>query len=86
MNLLKCAFGVSARKFSRFLFHSKGIDVNLAKATTVATIKPLATIKELKSFLGNVSYIRRFIPSLASITSAFAKFLKKGKSFEWGSE
>ena len=49
-----------------------------AKAITIATIKPLATVEELKSFLGKVLYIRRFIPGLALITSAFAKLLKKG--------
>ena len=61
-----------------FLVHSRGIDVDPAKAITIATIKPLATVEELKSFLGKVLYIRRFIPGLALITSAFAKLLKKG--------
>ena len=84
MYLLKNTFGVSSGKFLGFLVHSKGIDVDLAKATAIATMKPPATIKELKSFLGKVSYIRRFIPGLASITSAFAKLLKNGQSFEWG--
>ena len=49
----------------------------MAKAMAIATIKPLTTIKELKHFLGKVSYIRRFIPDLALITSAFTKLLKK---------
>ena len=39
----------------------------LAKATTIATIKPPSTVKELKRFLGKVSYIKRFILDLASI-------------------
>ena len=43
-----------------------------------------ATVKELKSFLGKVSYIWRFIPGLASITSAFTKLLRKRQSFVWG--
>ena len=84
MNLLKCAFGVSSRKFLGFLVHSRGMDVDLAKAIAIPTMKSLATMKELKSFLGKVSYIRRFIPRLASITSAFTRLLKKGKSCEWG--
>ena len=79
MNPLKCTFGVSSRKFLGFLIHSRGIDVDPAKATTIA-----ATMKELKSFLGKVSYIQRFIPGLASITSTFARLLKKGQSVEWG--
>ena len=84
MNPLKCAFRVSFGKFLGFLVHSRGIDVDSAKATAIATMRPPITVKELKSFLGKVSYIRRFIPELASITSAFTKLLKKGQSFEWG--
>ena len=84
MNPLKYAYEVSLGKFLGFLVHSRGIDVNSVKATTIATMKPSTTVKELKSFLGKVSYIRRFIPSLVLITSAFAKLLKKGQSFEWG--
>ena len=84
MNPLKCAFRVSFGKFLDFLVHSKRIDVDSAKATAIATMKLLAMVKELKSFLGKASYIWRFIYSLASITSAFARLLKKRKSFEWG--
>ena len=36
-----------------------------AKATAIVTMKPFAMVKELKSFLGKVSYIRRFILGLA---------------------
>ena len=82
MNPLKCAFAVSSGKFLGFLVHGIRIDVNPAKATTIATMKPLAIVKELKNFLGKVSYIRRFIPGLTSITSTFAKLLKKGQSFK----
>ena len=84
MRALLCAFGVSSGKFLGFLVHSGGIDVDLAKATTIATMRPPTTVKELKSFLGKVSYIWRFILGLASITSAFTKLLRKGQSFEWG--
>ena len=77
MNPLKCAFGVSAGKFLGFLVHSRGIDVDPAKTVVIATMKPPTIIKELKSFLGKVSYIRRFIPGLASISSAFTHLLKK---------
>ena len=84
MNPLKCAFGVLAGKFLGFLVHSRRVDIDRAKVVAIATMKPPATIKELKSFLGKVSYIRRFISGLASITSTFKKLLKKGQSFEWG--
>lgn len=84
MNPLKCAFGVFAGKFLRFLVHSRGIDVDLAKAVVIGTMKPLTTVKELKSFLGKVSYIRRLILGLALITLAFMKLLKKGEGLSGG--
>ena len=45
MNPLKCAFGVSARKFLGFLVHYRGISVDPAKATTIATMKRPTTVK-----------------------------------------
>ena len=86
MNLMKCAFGVSAGKFFGFLVHSKGISVDLAKATTIATMRRPTTVRELKSFLGRVSYIRRFMPGLALVTTGLSKLLKKGTKFIWGME
>uniref|UniRef100_A0A2N9FTM9 Integrase catalytic domain-containing protein n=1 Tax=Fagus sylvatica TaxID=28930 RepID=A0A2N9FTM9_FAGSY len=66
--------------------HQRGIDVDPAKASAIATMKPPTTHKELKSFLGKLSYIRRFIPGLAALTSAFAPLLKKGASFHWSTQ
>uniref|UniRef100_A0A2N9GIW4 RNA-directed DNA polymerase n=1 Tax=Fagus sylvatica TaxID=28930 RepID=A0A2N9GIW4_FAGSY len=86
MNPLKCAFGVSAGKFLGFLVHQRGIDVDPARSSAIATMKPPTTHKELKSFLGKLSYIRRFIPGLAAVTSTFAPLLKKGASFHWSTE
>ena len=55
MNPLKCALGLSVEKFLRFLVHSRRIDVDPTKVMAIATMKPPATVKELKSFLGKVS-------------------------------
>ena len=82
MTLLKCAFGVSTRKFLGFLVHKRGIDVDPA----IATMKPPTNVKQLKSFLGRLSYIRRFIPGLASLTSSFSHLLKKNVPFVWSQE
>ena len=84
MNPMKCAFGVSAGKFLGFMVHHRGISVDPAKATAIATMKRSTTVRELKSFLGRVSYIRRFVPGLASTTMGVSKLLKKGIEFTWG--
>ena len=81
MNPLKCAFGVPTRNFLGFLVHQRGIDVDPSKAQAIATMKPPTTVKELKSFLGKLSYIRRFILGLAAFTTAFTPLLKKGRAY-----
>ena len=86
MNPMKCAFRVSAGKFLGFLVHHKGISVDPAKTTAIVTMKRLTTVRELKSFLARVSYIRRFVPGLASVTTGLSKLLKKGIEFTWETE
>ena len=86
MNPMKCAFGVSTGKFLGFLVHHRGISIDPAKAITITTMKRLTTVRELKSFLGRVSYIKRFVLGLASITDGLSKVLKKGTEFTWGTE
>uniref|UniRef100_A0A2N9ED87 RNA-directed DNA polymerase n=1 Tax=Fagus sylvatica TaxID=28930 RepID=A0A2N9ED87_FAGSY len=69
-----------------FLVHQRGIDVDPMKAKAIATMKPPTTVKELKSFLGKLSYIRRFILGLAAVTTAFTLLLNKGVKYEWTDE
>ena len=83
MNPLKCAFGVSAGKFLGFLVHNRRIDVDPAKASAIATMKAPTSHKELKSFLGRLSYIRRFILGLAAVTAVFTPLMKNGVPFVW---
>ena len=86
MNPMKCAFGVFAGNFLGFLVNSRGISVDPAKATAIATMKRPTTMKELKSFLRRVSYIRRFVPGLALVTTGLSNLLKRGTEFTWGME
>ena len=81
INPMKCAFRVSAGKFLGFLVHHRGISVDPTKATSIVIVKRPTIVKELKSFLGRVSYIRRFVPGLALVTSGLSKLLKKWAEF-----
>ena len=86
MNPVKCAFEVFAENFLGFLVNHKGISVDLVKVTTIITMKMPTMVKELKSFLGKVSYIRRFMPGLASVKSDLSKLLRKVAEFTWRTE
>ena len=82
----ECAFKVFSRKFLVFRVHHRGVRVDPAEATTIATRKRPTTITKLKSFLGRDSCIRRLVPGLAIVTSELSKLLKKEVEFTWGSE
>ncbi|XP_028080536.1 uncharacterized protein LOC114282093 [Camellia sinensis] len=86
MNPLKCAFGVTTGKFLEFLVHRHGIEADEDKVKSIKAMPPPHSQKELKKFLGNVSYIRRFIPALAEISAPFGSLLKGDAKFEWNQE
>lgn len=83
---MKCAFGVSSSKFLGFIVHRKGIEVYPAKAKAIQDIESSKTVKQLKSFLGRVSYIHGFIPALFELLEPLEKLLKKDVSFRSGKE
>ena len=43
INLSKCAFGITTRKFLGFMVTEKGIEVNLAKCKAILEMKSLTT-------------------------------------------
>ncbi|KAI5351067.1 hypothetical protein L3X38_003958 [Prunus dulcis] len=77
---------VSSGKFLGFQVHQSGIDVDPKKTRAINSLAPPRNPKELKSFIGRLSYIRRFIPGLVAIISVFTPLLKKGKPYEWSKE
>ena len=81
MNPSKCAFRVSLGKFLGFLVHQRRIDLDPIKANAIATLTPQATLKELRSFVGKVSYLKRFIPELVEILEPLVEQIKKGVAF-----
>ena len=87
MNPLKCAFGVSSGKFLGFLVHQKGIDIDLTKAKAILEMNPLVNLKELKSYyVGKISYLRSFIPSLSEVLKPMIAQTKKGVKFIWNQD
>ena len=81
MNSLKCAFGVTSRKFLGFNVHKNGISIDNDKIAAIKDMHHPNSQKELKSLLGKVSYLRRFIPALAELISPMQHLHHKGVTF-----
>jgi hypothetical protein len=86
MNLLKCAFCVSSGKFFSFLVHQKGIYLDPTKAKAILEMNPPVNLKELRSYVGKISYVRCFIQSLLEILKPMIAQTKKGVNFIWNQE
>ena len=73
-----------ARPKDKFPLPNIDLLIDPTKATTISTMKRHTTIRELKSFLKIVSYIRKFTPRPTLVISGLSKLLKKGNIFIWG--
>jgi hypothetical protein len=85
-NLLKCVFGVSAGKFSGFIMHEHGIEIDPTKIESIKKVQLPQCKNDMQKFLGKLNYLRRFIFSLSGKISAFAPILrlKNEAEFTWG--
>ena len=86
MNPKKCAFAVNTGKFLGVTVHRKGITADETKAAAVRGMPSPANQDQLRTLIGKISYLRRFIPGLAELTSPMMKLLKKGAPFYWGND
>ena len=49
-------------------------------------IPPLGSVKDLRSFLGFMSYYRAFIPHFADLTAPLTQLLRKTTNWQWSEE
>ena len=80
-NPRKCAFGVTAGKFLRFMVSQKGIEVNLDKIRAIMELTPPKNVKEVQSLNSKVATLNRFVSRATDKCLPFFHTLKK--SFKW---
>ena len=81
LNLAKCAFGVSARKFLGFIVNSRGIEANPDKIKVVLDMLPPSNIKEIQRLTGRIAALSRFVSKASDKCQPFFQVLKK--AFQW---
>lgn len=84
INLDKCEFGCSELRYLGFLVNERGLQADPAKLEPVLTYPLPQNIKELRRFLGMMSWYRRFIPHLAELSTPLTDLLRKGVKWKWG--
>ena len=66
-----------------FTFSQSGVKPIESKTAAFAEIRAPKTLKQLRSFLGSVHHLSKFIPNLAKICHPLRPLLKKNEKFIW---
>lgn len=86
LNKDKCIFNVDSLEFLGHRLSTEGIRPTENRVKAVKQFRVPVNVPELRSFLGLVTYVGRFIPNLASKTDPLRALLRTGKKFEWTSK
>lgn len=82
----KCHIGKQEVEVLGHVVNEDGIRPVREKVSAILDMPAPRTAKELKTFMGCVSFYRRYCSNLASITSRMRALLKKGVKYVWTSE
>ncbi|XP_058840195.1 uncharacterized protein LOC131695716 [Topomyia yanbarensis] len=86
LNQSKCVFKVAQLEFLGHVVSSDGIYPSNNKVEALQRFRAPTTAEEVRSFLGLVTYIGRFLPNLATITAPLRELTHAGVNFAWGCE
>ncbi|XP_030439587.2 uncharacterized protein LOC115661453 [Syzygium oleosum] len=65
---------------------SRGIEIDPSKVKAICDLKPPFTVKEVRSLLGRLNYVARFISQLSETAKPFFKLLKKNAKVKWDTD
>lgn len=86
LNQSKCVFKVTEIMFIGHHLSALGIRPAEEKTEVLKSFRTPVNAEELRSFLGMVTYVGRFLPDLATVTAPLRDLIRKDVSFEWRSE
>ena len=83
INLEKCHFAKNKIEWLGFEINQHGIKPLVTKTEAIQSPKAPNTCKQLKSFLGSVHHLTKFVPNLATQCRIFRELLKKDNKYVW---
>lgn len=83
LNKEKCVFDVPQLEFLGHELSSSGIRPTQSRIAAIKSFRVPGNVSELRSFLGLITYVGRFLPSLADKTEPLRSLLRVGEKFDW---
>ena len=78
MKLSKCEFSVNKLVWLWYEIDENGYAPKFSKIEAIKSLMPPKTLKQLRSFMGTLNHLQRFIPDLHKYTVVF-RALKSGE-------
>lgn len=80
----KSILSVEEVEFLGYRVGTNGIRPTNEKVQAIQNLKPPSNVSELRSLLGLVNFLGKFLPNLATITYNMRTLLNKDSVFHWG--
>ena len=84
LNGEKCQFGMTELTFMRHRLSRAGVTATDDKVAAVLNARRPQTSSEVRSFLGLVTFLGRFIPDLSTVSAPLRDLTKSGVAWRWG--
>jgi hypothetical protein len=84
LNPKKSIFAVEQGKLLGFIVSSEGMIINPERTQVIAKLPPPSSKKTMQSFLGQINFMRRFIPNFSKMVRPLQNLIKKDGQYHWG--
>ena len=85
LNKEKCKFRKSKVSYFGHLVGSYGVKPHPEKVKAIAELDSLSNVSELRTVLGMLNYLTKFIPNMATVLKPITQLLRSDTAWTWGS-
>ena len=84
LNPKKLLFALEEGKILEFIVSKKGIYIDPERIEEIKRISFPHNKKSMQSFLGQINFVKRFVPEFSQIVLPLQNMVKKNSVFKWG--
>jgi hypothetical protein len=86
LNDSKCEYNKPEVEFYGMVFSGKGISPDPKKIQAISELEPPQNVSEVRSLLGTLNYVAKFIPDFATVCEPIRRLMRKDAEWEWSED
>ena len=84
LHLGKCVFAQPQVNYLGYVLPQNGVSASADKVTAVKNYPTPSNVRDVRSFLGLVSFYRRLVPNFEELAKPLTSLTRKDQNFTWG--